>query len=141
MRTFFHLAFPTHNLSKAKKFYIQGLGCNLGRESKFSMILKFMDNQLVAHLVPKKSNGQKGIYPRHFGIVFKNLKDWQRFLKRVQTKKLKFYQPPRTRHPGTPVEHQTFFLQDPSDNLLEFKNYKNPQAIFGKRNFKRIGDR
>ncbi len=141
MKTLFHLAFPVHNLSQAKKFYVQGLGCKTGRESKVSVILNLMENQLVAHLTPQKTGKPEGIYPRHFGIVFKDFKDWQRFLKRVEKKKLKFFQPPRTRYPGTAVEHQTFFLQDPSNNLLEFKHYKNNRAIFGERNFKKVGDR
>ena len=30
---FFHLAFPVHDLKAAKRFYMDGLGCVLGRES------------------------------------------------------------------------------------------------------------
>ena len=30
----FHLAFPTHDVDAAKRFYLDGLGCTLGRESR-----------------------------------------------------------------------------------------------------------
>jgi extradiol dioxygenase family protein len=47
---------------------------------------------------------------------------------------------PRVRFPGTRIEHHTFFLQDPSENLLEFKHYTHESAIFGEREFRAVGD-
>ena len=44
---------------------------------------------------------------------------------------MKFYQQPRRRFAGTRIEHLTFFLEDPSQNLLEFKHYLYESAIFG----------
>jgi hypothetical protein len=44
------------------------------------------------------------------------------------------------RFPDTPLEHHTFFLEDPFDNLLEFKHYSNPDAVFGARDQTQIGD-
>jgi uncharacterized protein len=65
---------------------------------------------------------------------------WQRFLELAQAKQLPFYQQPRVRFPGTRIEHQTFFLEDPSGNLLEFKHYTHESAIFGERDFTQVGD-
>jgi extradiol dioxygenase family protein len=45
------------------------------------------------------------------------------------------------RFPGTPLEHHTFFLEDPSHNLLEFKHYVRESAIFGETEISTIGDR
>lgn len=140
-KTLFHLAFPVHDLKKAEKFYVNGLGCKAGRVSSRSMILDFRGNQIVAQLTEGPLSPQRGIYPRHFGLVFQDLKDWQKLVRRAQRKKLKFHQPPRVRYEGTPLEHHTFFLQDPSNNLLEFKHYTRTSAVFGQKSRKKVGDR
>ena len=136
----FHLAFPVHDLKAAKKFYL-ALGCKAGRESAHSLILNLGGNQIVAQFSAEPQRPQKGIYPRHFGIIFKDFKAWRLLLARAKRKKLKFYQEAKVRFPGTPIEHHTFFLQDPSHNLLEFKHYRLPAAIFGSKGIRRIGDR
>ena len=136
----FHLAFPSTDLAATNRFYVEGLGCTLGRESKNAATLEFAGNQLVAHLTTDQPQEQKGIYPRHFGLVFIDLKDWQALADRAKAKGLTFFQQPRVRFPGTRAEHRTFFLEDPSGNLLEFKHYTHESAIFGERDFTQVGD-
>ena len=135
----FHLAFPVTDIPTTKAFYVDGLGCEAGRESPHSLILNLYNHQIVAHttdeLVP-----QKGIYPRHFGLVFLQEADWETLLDRALTKGLKFYQQPKRRFPGSPLEHRTFFLEDPFFNLLEFKYYCHPTAIFGQVEHAQVGD-
>jgi len=137
---FFHLAFPTHNLEEAKRFYVDGLGCTLGRQSPQAVLLEFKNHQIVAQLTTEPLPRQKGIYPRHFGLIFTNEEEWQEVVDRAKTHGLKFYQRPRRRFPGTRLEHQTFFLEDPSHNLLEFKHYTHDTAIFGEHDASTIGD-
>lgn len=136
----FHLAFPVHDLEEAKKFYVGGLGCTLGRQSAHAVLLKFKDHQIVAQLTTEPLPKQKGIYPRHFGLVFTDEEEWQAIVDRARAHGLKFYQHPRRRFPGTRLEHQTFFLEDPSHNLLEFKHYTHDSAIFGEHDASIIGD-
>lgn len=136
----FHLAFPVHDLDAAKRFYVDGLGCALGRASASAITLGLYGNQLVAHLATEPPASQKGIYPRHFGLIFKSEQDWQALADRAKAKGLTFFQQPRRRFPGTRIEHQTFFLEDPSRNLLEFKQYTHDSAIFGERGFDEVGD-
>ena len=38
---------------------------------------------------------------------------------------------PKVRFEGGVLEHQTFFLQDPSQNWLEFKHYRHREAVLG----------
>lgn len=140
-RVLFHLAFPVNDLEEAKRFYIEGLGCELGRESESAVTLGLAGHQLVAQMTSQKLERQKGIYPRHFGLVFTSEKDWQALVDRVKAKRLRFYQEPRRRYPGTKIEHLTFFLEDPSHNLLEFKHYTHDTAIFGEREFTDVGDK
>ena len=139
-RVLFHLAFPVHDLDAARDFYVDGLGCEAGRRSEHSLILNLRGNQIVAQLTPDIPR-QKGIYPRHFGLVFREKKDWDELWARVRNRNLKVYMEPKQRFPGKPIEHHTFFLEDPSGNLLEFKHYVNKAAIFGEEDFAEVGDR
>ncbi|HKT35026.1 MAG TPA: glyoxalase, partial [Nitrospira sp.] len=75
-----------------------------------------------------------------FGLVFLSKERWQALADRAKAKGLTFYQQPRVRFPGTRIEHHTFFLEDPSRNLLEFKHYTHESAIFGERDFRAVGD-
>jgi extradiol dioxygenase family protein len=139
-RVLFHLAFPVTDLEDAKRFYVEGLGCELGRQSANSIILGLQGHQIVAQLTSQPVSQQKGIYPRHFGLVFTSEEDWQALADRAKTKGLKFYQHPRKRFVGTRLEHSTFFLEDPFHNLLEFKHYTYDSAIFGEHDLAEVGD-
>ncbi len=139
--TLFHLTFPITNIAQTKEFYVNGLGCQLGRENSQAIILDLYGHQLVAHMTDEPLTPQKGIYPRHFGLVFIDEADWKMLLERVQIKQLSLYQQPKQRFVGTPLEHRTFFLSDPFDNLMEFKFYAHRSAIFGDRDYDQIGDR
>jgi len=136
----FHLAFPVTDLEDAKRFYVDGLGCSLGRMSNSAITLNLNGNQLVGHLTKKQSESPKSIYPRHFGLVFVSEEDWQAMADRARQKGLLFYQEARHRYPGTRLEHATFFLEDPFHNLLEFKHYKYESAIFGEQDMPQVGD-
>jgi hypothetical protein len=136
----FHLAFPTHDVAAAKRFYVDGLGCTLGRESSHAVMFGLAGHQLVAHLTAEPPPSQQGIYPRHFGLVLTSQEAWQALVDQAKAKGLTFYQQPRVRFPGTRIEHRTFFLEDPSHNLLEFKHYTNESAIFGERDYREVGD-
>lgn len=137
----FHLAFPVSDIEQAKAYYGGGLGCEIGRESRHALILNLYGHQLVAHLTHEPLTPQKGIYPRHFGLVFSAERDWEALLERAQSKQLTFYEEPKLRFPGQLTEHRTFFLQDPFYNLLEFKFYRHQEAIFGGQELAQIGDR
>jgi hypothetical protein len=137
----FHLAFPVSDIPTTKQYYVEGLGCGLGRENDKSVILNLYGHQLVAHVTDEAISEQKGIYPRHFGLVFTEKADWEALLSRSKQKQLTFYQPPKQRFIGTSLEHDTFFLVDPFGNLMEYKYYAHPDAIFGDREYTQIGDR
>ncbi|MEW6496669.1 MAG: VOC family protein [Cyanobacteriota bacterium] len=137
----FHLAFPVSDIAQAKEYYGGGLGCEIGRESRHAVILNLYGHQLVAHLTHEPLTPQKGIYPRHFGLIFSAEAGWEALLERAQSQHLTFYEEPKLRFPGQLTEHRTFFLEDPFYNLLEFKFYRHQDAIFGGRELAEIGDR
>ena len=136
----FHLAIPLHNLDLAKQFYVDGLGFTLGRASKQALILNFVGHQVVGHLIDKKLARPAGVYPHHFGLIFFAKKDWDILIERAKTKQLSFYREPSVRFPGLFIEHHSFYLLDPTNNLLEFKHYTNQDAILGTSELAMIGD-
>ena len=136
----FHLAFPVHDLEEARRFYVDGLGCTLGRTSGTALTMELKGHQIVAHLSKLPLEKQKGIYPRHFGLIFMVEKDWKALADQAQAKGLSFNQKPHQRFPGSRLEHWTFMLEDPSHNLLEFKHYKYESAIFGEQHIPQVGD-
>jgi len=139
--TLFHLAFPITDIAQTKTFYAEGLGCQVGRENANSVILNLYGHQLVAHMTHEPLTPQRGVYPRHFGLVFTAKADWDALLERSQHQGLKFYQLPKQRFVDSPLEHCTFFLEDPFYNLMEFKFYVHASAIFGEESCAQIGDR
>ena len=139
-RSLFHLAFPIHDIEETIRFYVDGLGCTVGRRSKQALTLNLAGHQLVGHHTVDHAPRQKGIYPRHFGLTFLSQEDWQALVDRAKARGLSFYQQPRVRFLGTRIEHRTFFLEDPSHNLLEFKHYTHESAIFGEQDHGQVGD-
>jgi len=137
----FHLAFPARDLAQARRFYIDGLGFTAGRESPTALIMNMRGHQVVAQLSEDESREQEGIYPRHFGLIFDDRDDWKRLIDRARQQGLEFYREPMVRYPGQVLEHDTFFLRDPSGNLLEFKYYHHRSAIFGETGIAAVGDR
>ena len=136
----FHLAIPISNVARAKEFYAQSLGCEIGRENKSAVIFNFYGTQLVGHVTQKTLERQEGIYPRHLGLILPTYSAWQQICDRAKKKKIKFYGEPRLRFPDQALEHYCFFLEDPFFNLLEFKFYRHPEVIFGGQELDLIGD-
>lgn len=139
-RTIFHLAFPVKDLEETKKFYVEGLGCTQGRESRVAVTFELGGNQIIAQLTKHPPDSPQSIYPRHFGLVFESEQEWQDMADRARAKDLNFFRKPSRRNPGTRIEHRTFFLEDPSHNLLEFKYYTHPSAIFGEKDYPTVGE-
>jgi extradiol dioxygenase family protein len=136
----FHLAFPVTDIAQTKAYYANQLGCTVGRENEKSVILNLYGHQLVAHLTEQPIEPQKGIYPRHFGLVFTDQKDWETLRNRVEAQQISFYIAPKRRFEGSVLDHDTFFLADPFHNLMEFKYYHHAEAIFGAREEALIGE-
>ncbi len=137
----FHLAFPVTDIAQTKAYYVDGLGCVPGRENHHALILNLYGHQLVAHVTKEPLTRQKAIYPRHFGLIFPVEADWENLLRRSQQRQLLFFEEAKHRFVGSPLEHRTFFLEDPFYNLMEFKYYRYPEAIFGSPEYTQIGDR
>jgi extradiol dioxygenase family protein len=123
----FHLAIPSRNLNESKEFYVH-LGAKVGREYKTHIVLELFGVQLVCHLSDESPYTAK-MYPRHFGVICESEKELMYLWFRFKNEDFVFEEH-FVRHHEEREEHQAFFLQDPSNNVIEFKWYKNQEAVF-----------
>jgi extradiol dioxygenase family protein len=125
----FHLAIPARDLDEAYDFYVRKLGCKLARRYDDRITLDFFGDQVVCHR-SDKITPRPEMYPRHFGVTFRDRSEYDDLLRLACERKLTFFRQPFTRFEGMVEEHQTFFLVDPSNNLLEFKWYRDAHMMY-----------
>ena len=132
----FHLAFPVHDLAKARGFYGGLMGCEEGRSSDEWIDFNFHGHQIVAHLAPERSDDAAtnhvdghGVPVPHFGLVL-DMSAWEALAERLGEAGTDFVIEPTVRFKGKPGEQATMFLRDPSGNALEFKAFADPDQLF-----------
>lgn len=122
-----HLAIQSSDLDKSVEFY-KSLGGFVGRRYLTHAVMDFYGLQLVCHLA--KPDDEPTMYPRHFGIIYDTMAELKFNWMIVEAKDIVFA-PYFIRHEGNEEEHHTFFLKDPSNNVIEFKWYKSRDKVFG----------
>lgn len=134
----FHLAIPVDDLSKARQFYGDLLGCEEGRSSDEWVDWNFFGHQLVTHvapdrLLPPAHNAVDGhqVPVPHFGVVL-NMAQWQTLADKVRAAGIEFVIEPYIRFQGQPGEQATMFFYDPAGNALEFKAFADISRLFQK---------
>jgi extradiol dioxygenase family protein len=125
----FHLAIPCRDLDAAFAFYVTGLGCKLARRYDDRITLDFFGDQVVCHLSDQIDPNPR-MYPRHFGVTFRERSEYDAVLHLARQRELPFFHEPMTRFDGKVEEHLTFMLIDPSNNILEFKYYHDPRMMY-----------
>jgi extradiol dioxygenase family protein len=134
-RPLFHLAFPVVDLVQTRMFYVDVLGCRVGRESGTWIDFDFFGYQITAHKVDAARAGAHNpvdghdIPVPHFGLIM-GWEDWHRAVDHMNYIGVSFRVAPHIRFQGLPGEQATFFLEDPSGNCLEFKAFREPADIF-----------
>ena len=133
-RDVFHLAIPSYDLDATLEFYVAGLGCKLARRYDDRVTLDFFGDQLVCHLTEEPADRpsleQIPMYPRHFGLTFRDAGDFERVYQLCRQRGLAIYSDVSDRFEGRVEVHRTFMVCDPSDNLLEFKYYADPRMMY-----------
>ena len=134
----FHLAFPVKNLNATKDFYKKILNCKIGRESESWVDFNLYGHQIVAHLAPEECSyvssnkvDEDQIPCSHFGVIL-DWHEWEGLYKKLDLLKINFLINPKIRFKNKSGEHGTFFIKDPSGNVLEFKTFKNDADVFKK---------
>lgn len=129
-RNVFHLAIPCSDLDETYDFYVGRLGCKLARRYNDRITLDFFGDQVVCHKYPSKVDQHPEMYPRHFGITFYDKLEYNNLLKLAKERNIQFFKDEFVRFEGEIEEHVSFFLIDPSNNLLEFKYYQDPRMMY-----------
>jgi extradiol dioxygenase family protein len=138
MRPRFHLAFPVRDLSQARAFYGDLLGCPEGRSSEQWVDFDFFGHQIVAHLSPNETGHKaynrvdnENVPVRHFGVILA-MDAWDALADKLRYAGVNFIIEPNVRFEGEVGEQATFFLCDPSGNALEFKAFHDETRIFAR---------
>lgn len=134
----FHLAIPVADLVAARAFYGELLSCPEGRSAAQWVDFDFYGHQLVCHQVdgaagPAGHNPVDGesIPVPHFGVVLTRAQ-WDDAAARFRTAGYDFVVAPTVRFAGTAGEQATFFVADPSGNVLEFKAFADLDQLFAR---------
>ncbi len=133
----FHLAFPVTDLSAARTFYGDVLGCDEGRSSSEWIDFNLFGHQIVCHLVPSRTEtfhnpvDAHDVPVPHFGVVLP-LDEFNAFATRLTDRGIDFVIAPYVRFQGLVGEQSTMFFLDPAGNALEFKAFADPSQLFAK---------
>ncbi len=139
----FHYAFPVHDLSVAKEFYGNILGCVEGRSSEKWQDYSLGGHQIVCHFAGSDYrcidyynpvDGDEVPVP-HYGLAL-SVEEFHNLAERVRKAGVEFIIEPTLRFKDEPGEQWTMFFKDPSGNNLEFKAMASPENLFAKYNVK-----
>ncbi|MEY2734944.1 MAG: hypothetical protein RLZ58_353, partial [Pseudomonadota bacterium] len=126
------------DLSAARSFYGDLLGCPEGRSSDEWVDFNFYGHQIVAHLAPSETGDAQrnavdghGVPVRHFGIVLP-MAQWNALADKLKSRGVKFIIEPYIRFKGEPGEQATMFFTDPSGNAVEVKAFADIKSLFAK---------
>ena len=132
----FHHAIPVGDLAAARAFYVDLLGCGLGKTTDTRLNIDFFGHHLVVHLVAPEvvarqqaaTAGAQAAW-RHFGVML-DWPDWEELARQLTGKGAQFVIAPRIRHAGEPREEALMFLLDPAGNGVEFKTFRDMHFAF-----------
>ena len=107
------------DLDRAKDFYLNILGCELGRDTGEWIDIIFFEHQLTLH---QEREGKPAVVIDHFGALL--MKDqWLQIREILSDNEIYFVLSPTIREEGTDNESGKYVIKDPAGNLLEFKYY------------------
>lgn len=135
MATQFHLALPCVNINKTRIFYKDILGATIGRSA-----VKWADVNLFNHQItftecgPFKFDCQSynfngDILPSfHFGVILQK-DEWDKVLDLLNSKNISIVSQVKFLE-NKIGEHQSFFVKDPNDYMVEFKCFTKSSDVF-----------
>jgi uncharacterized protein len=126
-----HVAVPCRDLEEAARWYSDVLGAQPVRILKDRVTFSFGGVlQLVCHLERRAIVANPRAYPRHHGLTFLRMDDFDRMKAHLEELGVKFLQRPVLRFADSAHEHQTLMVVDPSGNVVEFKCYVRPDCSY-----------
>lgn len=135
MRSLFHFAFNVTDLDRARRFYVDVLGCREGRSTATWVDFDFYGHQISLHLgepfqtAPTGHVGEHLVPMPHFGLILQRA-DWQAMADRLQAAGIEFVIQPHLRFAGQPGEQWTMFFLDPFGNPIEVKGFESLETVY-----------
>ena len=134
----FHVAIPVDDVSKARTFYREVIGCSEGRSAEQWVDFNMYGHQFVIHFKPgsgdeSHTNPVDGhdVPVPHYGVVLP-WEEWESLAERLKMHDVNFIIEPYIRFKGEVGEQATMFIKDPCGNALEFKAFKDLSQLFAK---------
>lgn len=118
------------DLAAAKSFYCDVLDAALGRECSEWIDIVLFGHQLTLHQRPSEVLRPEDRGVRHFGFVLP-WHQWEMLSEKIEHRGCTFLRSPEISEGGTEREYGKFLLNDPSDNIIELKAYRNIMAVLG----------
>ncbi len=123
-----HLSLPVDDLEAARRFYVEALGCRVGRVRETWIDVWFFGMQLTLHLRPDEVSPADEQGVRHFGVVLSDADSYADLVDRLRSAGVDWL--------SEPVEHSAVALSgkvggklaDPSGNVIEVKYYPDRDA-------------
>lgn len=137
MEKLFHLSLPCENLVETKVFYVDTIGASLGRYTN-----NWLDINLFGHQVTFTKAGKfdftnpsykfegNVLSSFHFGIIL-NKEAWENVYSKLKIQDLDITAK-ATFLKNKSGEHESFFVKDPNDYMIEFKCFSNPNDIYNR---------
>lgn len=131
-----HLSLPVRDLAAARTFYVDVLGCALGRVRDGWIDVWFYGMQVTLHEEPDLVLPPDAHRVRHFGVTLA-ADQLAALLQRLETQtivpSIEWLRPVATDHAGTQRAQTKAMITDPSGNAIELKTYADPAAAFSDR--------
>jgi len=118
-----HLSLPVRDLEESRAFYVDVLGCSLGRVRDDFIDVWFYGMQVSLHARPSEL-AAPGV--RHFGVTLP-LDELRALVSRVDGR-VRWIATLSTDNAGSPREQTKSKLADPSGNVIELKSYADADA-------------
>jgi extradiol dioxygenase family protein len=136
MEPILHLSLPVRDLAEARAFYVDLLGCEIGRVRPGWIDVWFYGMQVTLHEEPDLVARPDAFGIRHFGVAL-DAEQLASALKRLDAapadQPIEWLRPLATEHAGTPREQTKAMIVDPSGNAIELKSYADAAAAYSDR--------
>ena len=116
----FHLSIVVPDLEQARAFYVNLLGCNIGRDKGQWIDVNFFGHQMTIH---QERENMRAKPIDHYGPILDKI-EWESISNIFNSKGVVFDMQPLIINKGNKDESGKFIVKDPAGNILEFKYYK-----------------
>lgn len=135
-RPLLQLVLPVADLEASRRFYQDLLGCRAVRENESWVEFDFFGNRLIAcrlgHAAPARLSANvagSDLPVPHFGLVL-GWDDWHRAVDHLTYVGARFQIAPAIDAAETEQAQGLFALRDPDANLVVFRAFRHPEAVY-----------